>query len=45
MFVGDPFASIQEILREQDAWGFGQVVAVFLLLLPFLSFSEAVYGK
>ena len=27
-----------------NVWGFGQVFAVTLLLLPFLSFSEIVYG-
>ena len=29
----------------ESTWTFGQVIAVILLLLPFISFSEAVYGQ
>lgn len=28
-----------------STWAFGQVIAVILLLLPFISFAEAVYGQ
>ena len=28
-----------------STWAFGQVIAVILLLLPFISFSEAVCGQ
>ena len=31
-------------LPTGNAWGFGQVIAIILLLLPFISFSEVVYG-
>ena len=32
-------------LSDDDAWGFGQVVAVALLAGPFFSFYESIYGK
>ena len=28
-----------------STWAFGQVIAVILLLLPLISFCEAIYGK
>ena len=31
-------------LSEDNTWGFGQVFPIVLLLLPLVSFSEAVYG-
>ena len=37
-------ATVSNVLAEENVWGFGQVFAVSLLLLPLLSFSEAVYG-
>ena len=32
------------VLPIGNAWGFGQVIAIILLLLPFISFFEVVYG-
>lgn len=33
------------ILSEQNAWSFGQIVPVVLLLLPFLALVEVSYGE
>ena len=33
-----------EVLPADNNWGFGQVIATILLLLPFISFFEVVYG-
>ena len=33
------------MVLEDDYWGFGQVVAVTLLLAPVFSFFETIYGK
>ncbi len=45
----DPVSMSGQDLRnavfEDDIWGFGQVVAVALLLAPLLSFFETIYGK
>ena len=38
-------ADISIIISQENAWGFGQVIAMLLLGLPLLSFSEVVYGK
>jgi hypothetical protein len=40
----DVYGSVETIesqnnLSQQDIWGFGQVVVLILLLLPFLSFA------
>lgn len=32
-------------LAEDNTWGFGQVFPLFLLILPLVSFFEAVYGE
>ena len=32
-------------LSEQNAWSFGQIVPVVLLLLPFLALVEVSYGE
>ena len=32
------------VLPTGNAWGFGQVIVIILLLLPFISFFEVVYG-
>lgn len=40
-----PDADIGSIISQENAWGFGQVIAMLLLGLPLLSFSEVVYGK
>lgn len=29
---------LQEVLTEEGTWGFGQVIAVALLVLPFVGF-------
>ena len=34
-----------DVLSEQDAWSFGQIVPVVLLLLPFLALVEVSYGE
>lgn len=40
------FEGLEFTLNSEDStWAFGQVIAVILLLLPFISFSEAVYGQ
>ena len=36
---------VSSAVLEDDHWGFGQVVAVALLLAPLLSFFETMYGK
>ena len=36
---------VKSAVLEDDVWGFGQVVAVVLLLAPLLSFVETIYGK
>ena len=33
------------VLSPGNSWGFGQIIAIILLLLPFISFFEVVYGK
>ena len=35
----------QMTLSEDNTWGFGQVFPLLLLILPLVSFFEAVYGK
>ena len=40
----DPDAT-QQVLSEQNAWSFGQIVPVVLLLLPFLALVEVSYGE
>jgi hypothetical protein len=36
------FTQLQpEVITQENIWGFGQVVALGLLLLPFISFSGA----
>ena len=40
----DPDAT-QRILSEQNAWSFGQIVPVVLLILPFLALVEVSYGE
>ena len=37
----DPISPVS----EDDVWGFGQVVAVALLLVPLFCFFESIYGK
>ena len=32
------------VLPTGNVWGFGQVIAIIFLLLPFISFFEVVYG-
>lgn len=32
-------------ISDEDQWGFGQIVAVMLLLSPFVSFFGVSYGK
>ena len=40
------FENFEFTLDSGDStWAFGQVIAVILLLLPFISFAEAVYGQ
>lgn len=34
-----------KLSEQSSAWGFGQLVALLLLILPFLSASEAFYGS
>lgn len=41
----NPDANLDSIVSQENAWGFGQVIAVLLLGLPLLSFFEVVYGK
>ena len=36
---------ISDAISEDNIWGFGQVVAVALVVLPLFSFFEAIYGK
>ena len=36
---------VRNAVLEDDIWGFGQVVAVALLLAPLFSFYEIIYGK
>lgn len=36
---------LSETVLGDDIWGFGQVVAVVLLLAPLFSFLETIYGK
>ena len=40
-----PGKDITNAISEDDVWGFGQVVAVVLLLAPLFSFFETIYGK
>lgn len=35
----------QQVLSEQNAWSFGQIVPLVLLLLPFLALVEVSYGE
>ena len=37
--------SSQRVLSEQNAWSFGQIVPMVLLLLPFLALVEVSYGE
>ena len=40
------FTTAEQItLSEDNTWGFGQVVPLLLLILPLVSFFEAIYGK
>ncbi len=32
-------------LSDNNTWGFGQVIPLVLLILPFVSFHEVVYGE
>ncbi len=41
VFDGD----VSNAVWEDDVWGFGQVVAVALLLAPLFFFFESIYGK
>ena len=34
-----------EVTEQENIWGFGQVVALCLLILPLLAFFETIYGK
>ena len=34
-----------EVTEQENVWGFGQVVALCLLILPLLAFLEIIYGK
>ena len=36
---------VSSAVSEDDVWGFGQVVAVALLLAPLFSFFETIYGR
>lgn len=36
---------MREVIQQENVWGFGQVVAVILLVLPFISYLETVYGE
>ena len=37
-------ANLDAALVEQNVWGYGQVITVALLVLPFISFFEVIYG-
>ena len=37
-------ANLDAALAEQNVWGYGQVITVALLILPFISFFEVIYG-
>ena len=41
---GDGTDVVNAVLQD-DAWGFGQVVAVALLAAPLFFFFESIYGK
>jgi hypothetical protein len=34
-----------DVIAQENVWGFGQVIALLLLALPFVGFYEAVFGK
>ena len=36
---------LKNAVLKDDIWGFGQVVAVALLLAPLFSFFETIYGE
>ena len=36
---------LMNVISEDDFWGFGQVVAIALLLAPLFFFLESIYGK
>ena len=40
-----PNKSEQTTFCEDDAWGYGQIFPLVLLILPLVSFLEVVYGK
>ena len=33
------------VLSDDNTWGFGQVLPMMLLILPFVSFFEVAYGE
>jgi hypothetical protein len=37
-FPNEQSAALQDVLTQERVWGFGQVVAVVLLALPFVAF-------
>jgi hypothetical protein len=39
------YATSNGRIGDEDKWGFGQAVPVFLLGLPFFALAEALYGK
>ena len=41
----DRWGVASEILEQENAWGFSQVVALCLLILPLLAFAEIIYGN
>lgn len=41
----DRWEVASEVTEQENVWGFGQVVALCLLILPLLAFLENVYGK
>ena len=41
----DRWEAVVEVTEQENVWGFGQVVALCLLILPLLAFLEIIYGK
>ena len=41
----DPNQDVINAVLKDNSWEFGQVVAVALLMIPFVSFVESIYGK
>ena len=37
-------ANLDVALAEQNVWGYGQVITMALLILPFISFFEVICG-